>query len=49
MNALYDIRRKKHNMKLKTPQKVNYITIIEEGGHTNDKTKIGEIEHCVVM
>ena len=26
-----------------------YITINEEGGHTNDKTKIGEIEHCVVM
>ena len=36
-------------MKLKTLKKVNHITIPEEGGHTNDKTKIGEIEHCVVM
>ena len=33
--------------KLKTPKKLNYITTNEDGGHTNDKTKIGEIEHCV--
>ena len=44
MNALYG--EKTHNMKLKTPKKVNYITIPEDRGHTNDNTKI---EHCVVM